>query len=168
MDKDINIEIVGLGIIFYSPRAVSHIKEGEDYLEAHFWEPDDVARHVMDCQISAFATGSPGRYTLRLRQAIEDPVDLLPNEGAIRLGIEVHDSVVCFRDLYELMEWCAECPPAQTVCIDDGFYRITVITSLPASGIIGDGQVIDMVFVKTDEKPMLRWPGVPNLEFPGS
>lgn len=42
----INLEIVGLGIIFYSPYAVKSIREGEPYLMRHYNEPQDVLEHI--------------------------------------------------------------------------------------------------------------------------
>src|SRR5215216_1357032 len=63
--REVALDIRGLGLILYSPPAVAHIAEGADYLRAHFWEPADVARHVMECQLTAFGTGSPGKFRLR-------------------------------------------------------------------------------------------------------
>ncbi len=51
--REIALDISGLGFILYSPPAVTHIPEGSDYLEKHFWQPDDVARHVMACQLTS-------------------------------------------------------------------------------------------------------------------
>ncbi len=47
----VTIDITGLGIILYSPAAVRHIIDGEDYFGASFLEPTDVARHVMACNV---------------------------------------------------------------------------------------------------------------------
>ena len=41
MNHEINISIAGLGIIIYSPSAVSHIPLRADYLQSDFWEPED-------------------------------------------------------------------------------------------------------------------------------
>jgi hypothetical protein len=71
---EMKVRICGLGFILYSPPAVAHIEEGADYLAAHFWEPEDVARHVMGCELTAFATGSPGDFVLRFSEV----VNLLP------------------------------------------------------------------------------------------
>jgi hypothetical protein len=51
------IDISGFGFILYSPPAVTHIAEGSDYLQKHFWQPQHVGRHVMDCQLTAFVQG---------------------------------------------------------------------------------------------------------------
>lgn len=41
--------------------------------------------------------------------------------------------------------------------------RLTVFTSPPPSGILGDGQQIDLVMEPVSSKPALRWGGVPSL-----
>jgi len=86
VDQQINISIAGLGIIFYSPFAVTHISDGEDYLESHFWDPEMVAQHVMECQISAFGTGSPGEYQIRLIDGVRPDETINSAIAAIRLG----------------------------------------------------------------------------------
>jgi len=60
------LPLEGLGIILYSSFAVAHIGKDEDYLQTHFLQPQDVAAHVNRGTISAFGTGSPGDYTIRL------------------------------------------------------------------------------------------------------
>jgi hypothetical protein len=79
------------------------------------------------------------------------------------LGLEVHEGVICIRDLYDLMQWSAECPASQQLPMADGWYRLTVYSSRPASGILGDNQVIDIDLEAMREKPKLRWEGVPSL-----
>ena len=163
MDATITLDIEGLGVVFYSPSAASHIGGGDNYLQAHFWKPEDVARHVNACQISAFRTGSPGRFLLRLYDGPIDAPGLAAAKKTGRLGIEVHDDRLCFRDLYDLMEWDPQCPPTQSVILGNGFYRITAYTSPPPSGILGDGQTVWLHFDRWPEKPELAWCGVPDL-----
>ena len=55
--REIAVDISGLGFILYSPPAVGDIAEGSNYLERHFWQPQDVARHFMGCQLTAYARG---------------------------------------------------------------------------------------------------------------
>jgi hypothetical protein len=161
--REIAVDISGLGFILYSPPAVAHIPEGSDYLEKHFWQPQDVARHVMDCQLTAFCTGTPGSFRLRFRDGARDEQAVDAADFKLRLGLEVHDGVMCIRDLYDLMQWFAECPEAQQLPIANGWYRLTVYSSRPASGILGDNQVIDIHLEPMLEKPKLRWEGVPSL-----
>ena len=161
--REINVQISGLGFILYSPPAVRHIAEGSDYLETHFWEPEDVARHVMDCQLTAFGTGTPGAFRLRFHEGALDERALGAADFKLRLGLQVHDGVLCVRDLYDLMEWSADCPASQQLRMEDGWYRLTVYSSRPASGILGDDQVIDIHAEATREKPRLRWEDVPSL-----
>jgi hypothetical protein len=161
--REIAVDISGLGFILYSPPAVAHISEGSDYLNKHFWRPEDVARHVMACQLTGFCTGTPGSFRLRFRDGPRDEQAVAAAEFKLRLGLEVHEGVICIRDLYDLMQWSAECPASQKLPMADGWYRLTVYSSPPASGILGDNQVIDIHLEAMREKPELRWEGVPAL-----
>lgn len=137
--------------------------DGEDYLASNFWQPEKVAEHVNACQLSAFCTGSPGRFHLILTDGIY-PEDVIRNAMAkIRLGIEVRDQTLCFRDLYDLMEWKSECPPDQVISIPNGFYLLTAYTELPESGILGDNQTITIHFQYVQSRPTLVWHRVPDL-----
>ena len=154
--RQIAVDISGLGFILYSPPAVSHIPQGSDYLEQHFWQPEDVAKHVMAGQLTAFCTGTPGSFRLRFHDGPRDDQAVDASDYKLRLGLEVHESVICVRDLYDLMRWSAECPEAQQLPIADGWYRLTVYTSRPPSGILGDNQAIDIHLEAMQEKPTLR------------
>jgi hypothetical protein len=158
-----DLDIAGLGIILYSPPAVAHIPEGSDYLKEHFWEPADVARHVMACQLTTFCTGSPGSFRLRFLQGPRNEEAVASAAFKLRLGLQVEKGRICVRDLYDLKDWYAECPTAQQVPLPDGWYRLTVYSSRPASGILGDGQTINIHLEAMSDRPPLRWEGVPLL-----
>ena len=160
---EIVLDLSGLGFILYSPPAVGHISQGSDYLRECFWQPEDVARHVMDCQLTAFGTGTPGSFRIRFWSGPLEEEAVDEADFKLRLGLQIHDGVICIRDLYDLMSWTADCPASQQLAIADGWYRLTVYTSRPASGILGDNQVIDIHLEATQEKPNLRWEGVPSL-----
>ena len=64
----INLKIVGLGIIFYSPYAVKSIREGELHLMRHYNEPQDVLEHIYKGSIVGFCTGSPGKICVKYFQ----------------------------------------------------------------------------------------------------
>src|SRR5262249_31418041 len=129
----------------------------------HFCQPQDVARHVMDCQLTAVCTGTPGSFRLRFREGPRDEQAVDAAEFKLRLGLEVQEGIICVRDLYDLMHWSIECPTSQQLPIADGWDRLTVYSSRPASGILGDNQVIDIHLEAIQEKPKLRWEGVPTL-----
>lgn len=161
--REIEVDISGLGFILYSPPAVHHIAKGSDYLQEHFWEPEDVARHVMDCQLTAFCTGTPGSFRLRFREGPLDQQALDKADFKLRLGLEVHEGKICVRDLYDLLDWVPKCPVSQQLPIADGWYRLTVYSSRPVSGILGDKQTIDIHLQAVRKKPELRYEGVPDL-----
>ena len=166
MHKEINLEIAGLGIIFHSPFATSHIKNGDDYLESNFMNPEDVARHVNECSISAIGTGSPGNFIIRVFDSAYPENEIRNSMVAIRLGIEVRENLLIFRDLYEFMEWNSSFSENHSIKLDNGFYKITAYTFKPESGILGDNQLICMHFESMSEKPKLNWQGVPDLSQP--
>ena len=161
--REIALDIAGLGMILYSPPAVTHIAEGSDYLTEHFSRPEDVARHVMACELTAFCTGSPGSFRVQFLNGQPNESDVQSADFKLRLGLWVRDRTICLRDLYDLMEWSKECPPLQRVSVVDGWYRLTVFSSRPVSGRLGDGQVITISLEPVARKPMLRWDGVPQL-----
>lgn len=68
MKKQFQLDIEGLGIIFYSPHAVKHIEEEEDYLGEHYWMPEDVLKHIYEGSIVGVATGTPGIFHLNIYQ----------------------------------------------------------------------------------------------------
>src|SRR4051812_8575663 len=103
--RQIDLEITGLGILLYSPFAVAHIPAGADYLREHFWAPVDVARHVRECRLTAFGTGSPGRFRLAFHLGEPDAAAVWAAAAKVRLGLEVRGGRVCVRDLYDLRAW---------------------------------------------------------------
>jgi hypothetical protein len=163
MRHEIPISITGLGIIFYSPFAVAGIGEGEDYFSSTFQNPANVAAHAMRGDISTFCTGSGGDFSLVAYDGTLDDDGLLNAEFQLRLCLEVRGCDVCFRDVYDLMDWAANCPSPQKIKVADGFYRVTVYSSTPASGIIGNDQLIYLHFEKVGRRPTLKWDGVPQL-----
>ena len=164
MKNEIVLDIAGFGIILYSPPAVRHIQEGSDYLEEAFWHPEDVARHVMASQITTFCTGSPGRFRLRFLDSPLDERRVGAADFKLRLGLQVQCGAICVRDLFDLLQWEAECPQVQRVPVPDGWYRLTVFSSLPSSGLRGDDQLIEIHLEPTAGMPPLRWEGVPHLD----
>ena len=87
--RRIDIELRGLGVVLYSPSAVADIPEGADYLREHFWRPEDVARHVRECRLTAFGTGSPGRFRLGFPLGEPDEAEVQAAASKLRLGLEV-------------------------------------------------------------------------------
>jgi hypothetical protein len=83
-------------------------------------------------------------------------------DSSLRLALRC-DGVAIFKDLCELMDWTAEYSRDQAIELPDGNYHVTVCTSLPESGKIGDDQIIEVYFEPLDEFPNLRWNGVPTL-----
>jgi hypothetical protein len=161
--REVALEIAGLGILLYSPPAVAHIPVGSNYLQEHFWHPADVARHVMSGELTAFATGSPGAFRLRVLGGPLDDERVGSTDFKLRLGLQVRDGTLCVRDLYDLQDWSPECPAKQQVAVLDGWYRLTVFSALPASGLLGDDQLIEVHLEPADGMPSLRWDGVPEL-----
>jgi hypothetical protein len=163
MQCEILLSITGPGIIIYSPFAVADIVEGEDYFSSSFQNPANVAVHAMRGDISTFCTGCGGDFRLVVFDGKLVDNDLLGAEFKLRLCLEVRDGDVCFRDVYDLMDWTVDCPSTQIIKVPDGFYRVTVYSSTPTNGIIGDYQAIYLHFEKVELRPTLKWDGVPQL-----
>lgn len=163
MPHNIVLSIAGLGIIYYSPRSVEHIPPGSNYLRSNYLKSDQVRAHNQQGTIVGFSTGSPGTYILRFHQG--NPFEEIVGAATfkLRLGLHCMGGVVCFRDLYDLIKWQRDCPPEQTVSLDDGFYEVALCSSLPSSGIIGDDQVIDFYLNRTNELPKLAKSVMPAL-----
>lgn len=110
-----------------------------------------------------FCTSSPGSYSLMLLSGYPEGKVLQSFEFAIRLGIKVTQRRICFRDLYDLLNWSSECSAEQVIEIEDGYHHLTICTNLPPSGIRGDNQRIVIWINRLSEMPELTWTGVPIL-----
>jgi hypothetical protein len=157
------LDISGMGIVFYSPRFAAHIVEGSDYLTSNYTSEQQVQSHIQKGTIVGFGTGSPGTFILTLHSGYPDEDYLQRCEFKLRLGLHCAGGLVCFRDLFDLLQWRAACPRGQLVELEDGFYHVTLCSNLPESGILGDNQTIDMYLQKLDSFPKLAKQGVPTL-----
>lgn len=157
------LEIAGLGIILYSPEHAQHLMAGEDYLASSYSSEEDVQRHIQAGTIVGFATGTPGRFHLSFLSG--DPgEELLQNaDFKLRLGLHCLGGMVCVRDLYDLMDWEPACPETQVIGLEDGYYRLTLCSDTPPSGVLGDDQNIDIYFERLDGLPDLAEHGIPTL-----
>lgn len=163
IEKTIDLDISGFGLIFYSPFAALGIGEGEDYLESGFENPSEVEKQALEGRIVGVSTSSPGRFVLHVQDGYP-PNDMLSQyEYKLRLGVEVRDQILCIRDLFDLMRWSAECPAEQKVALENGFYHITLLSNDPESEGLEDKQRVLVYLQKLDEMPKLRFNGVPTL-----
>lgn len=163
LKSPLNLELVGPGFIFYSPFAVSDIANGEDYLLSGFEKPSTVETQALQGKIVGVSTGSPGDFLFDFHSGYPTDELLSSYQYKLRLGIQIKDRLLCIRDLYDLMEWDSECPEEQKIRLKDGFYHITLLSSLPSSGILGDNQKVLVYLQKLNEMPNLKLNGVPTL-----
>jgi hypothetical protein len=161
--RTITLSITGLGMIIYSPFAVSHISEGEDYLAAHYWDADAMLEHVHQGTLIGFGTGSPGTFVLKVLQDYPEESMRAEYDLQLTLGIEVRDRRVYIRDLYDLLKWTAACPAEQSLEMDSGWHQITLLSKVPASGVVGDNQIILVHFKKTSDQPAVSFTDIPQL-----
>lgn len=162
-EKDIIIKIAGMGFIIYSDFAVERIKKGENFLGAHYWKPEDVAKEVNSGKILGVCTGDPGTYILKVREGF--PCDELIDNTKLkrRLSIKIKGGHIHIRDLYVLMDWDDVCDDSQTIQIDDGYYTILLAGNIPNTGWRGDNQVIYMYFIKDERFMETQYKGVPDF-----
>lgn len=162
-NKAIRLDVSGVGIIFHSPQSARHISDGEDYLSSNYTHERDVQEHIQQGSIVGFGTGSPGTYVLQFHDGYPDDSVLQAAEFKLRLGLHCRGGVVCFRDLYELLDWQADCPDDQILALEDGYYHVTLYSDRPASGVLGDDQVIHIFLQELEDFPVLAEEGVPTL-----
>lgn len=158
--KKIILDIEGLGIILYSDFAVKDIEDDEDYLSENYDTPQQVAEHVNKGTIVGFCTGSPGTYILDIHKGYPSEQEIRISDLKLQLGIEVRDNRICFKDLYDLMEWDSE-SDAEFVEVENGYYLVTLCGNVPTSGIVGDEQFINVYLTKVQTMPKVHYEGVP-------
>lgn len=161
IDKEITIDISGLGIILYSDFAVSHINKSDDYFSSNYQSPQQVAQHVREGTIVGFSTSSSGRFILKFRNGYPEASEIESSEFKLRLAIEVRDRRICIRDLFDLMNWNSKCPDDQYIEVQNGFYHLTLCGNVPDTGLLGDDQEIYAYLKKLDGIPALKYDGVP-------
>jgi hypothetical protein len=161
--QKMTLDIAGLGIVFHSPVFAEHIPEGADYLASSYATEQQVQSHIQQGTIVSFGTGTSGTFTLNFCTGYPEKSFLQSCEFKLRLGLHCRGGVVCFRDLYELMDWHADCPANRTLELDDGFYHVTLCSNPPASGILGDNQAISVYLEKLPALPKLASRGIPTL-----
>lgn len=160
---EFQIEIMGLGIIFYSPHAVKHIQIGSRYLIEHYNKPQDVVSHIYEGSIVGFCTGSSGIYNINIYENTYPEIEKINPDYALKLCIQVTENIVYFRDLYVLLRWEKEDENDLKINIENGFYEVVVCSWLPESSIRGDNQLIEIYFIKKEKLPQLYYLGVPFL-----
>jgi hypothetical protein len=166
--ESMSLDVAGLGILFYSPEVMVAVAEGTDYLEDNYTTEEQVQSHIQRGTLVGFATGSPGRFALEFYEGYPNDEVLATSRYKLRLGLRCTGGVVYFRDLYDLLDWRHECPTEQQLQLEDGVYHVTLCSSLPASGILGDNQVIEFYLKKLSQFPALGKQGIPTLcmDFP--
>ena len=163
IEKDMDLMLDGMGIVFFSPETTKDIEVGYDFFDAEYQEPEDVARHLQKGDVVGFCTGTGGDFTLKFREGYPSEEVLGEYPLWIRLGIELKDGKMCVADLFDTMDWPGATPDEQIVETEPGFYHLTVGTKRPESGIWGDYQTICVYMNKLEEMPKLKWEGVPFL-----
>jgi hypothetical protein len=161
--KKLDLPVDGLGILLYSPASAAHIQSGEDYFAAHYADEAQVQTHVQRGTLVGVGTGSPGDFVVELLLGAPDDATIQRFEYKYRVGLEVRDRTLCVRDLLDLSEWEPQCPDDQCVHLESGYYRGTLLSSRPGSGVVGDGQLIQVYLEATDQMPELAREGIPYL-----
>ena len=162
-EKDMDLALDGMGIVFYSPETNKNIPKGYDFFEEEYQKPEDVAKHIKKGDVVGFCTGTGGDFTLKFREGYPKEELLAEYPVSIRLGIDIQDDKLCVIDLFWLSDWNPEIPEEQIVPIDPGYYHITLCTRQPDSGIWGDEQTIFVYLNKLNAMPELKYLGVPTL-----
>lgn len=102
-------------------------------------------------------------YLRHFRAGYPDAGALEAAEYKLRLGLEVRDRALCARDLYDLLDWTADCPVGQVLAVESGLYEVTLCSDRPSSGVLGDNQVIHVFLRPVAALPQLSFDGIPAL-----
>lgn len=162
INKDINIQIVGLGFALYSDN-LKDIEKGKDFFTEEFLEPEHIISHLEKGDIIGFCTGSAGDYNIKFRQGL--PTENIKNSYpfSTQLVINVLGGKISIVDVYWLMEWASDCPENQQIIIEDGIYLVNVLTKKPKSNIWGNNQEIYIFLQKVDKPPKIHYNGIPYI-----
>ena len=164
-DKEIILDLEGMGVIIFYDHAVAKIEEGEDFLSARYWRPEDVAKEVNSGGILGVCVGEPGTYVIKVREGM--PCDELRDNTKLklRLSIKVSDGQVHFGDLYSLERWTNAYAKQdeKSIKLDNGYYTILLAGNIPNTRLRGDNQVIYMYFIRDDEFKETQYKDVPNF-----
>ena len=163
MDQTVHFVIDGLGIAFFSAKAMENVAPGTDFFTAEFNDPKQIAAHIQKGDITAFCTGTGGDFDLHFCTSYPTPEIKEQYPVSVQLGLEVQGGSVRFCDVYWLMDWDDDFPEDQVIPMDDGFYALTACTRMPESGYWGGDQTIYIYFAKVDSMPKLPWTGIPYL-----
>ena len=88
-EKDIELCIDGMGIVFFSPKTTKDIPEGIDFFNQEYSAPADVSAHLKKGDVVGFCTGSGGDFTLKFREGYPDDGIINDYSVCARLGIEI-------------------------------------------------------------------------------
>lgn len=163
INKNIRLEISGLGIVLYSDGAVKNINEGENFLQNEFLYAEQVINHLKKGDIIGFCTGTPGKFNIKFREGYPDKKINKDYPISINLAINVIGGKISIIDLYWLMEWNKNCPSNQQLQLEDGIYNIIVLTRKPKSKVWGDNQDIYIYLDKIIEMPKLNYIDIPII-----
>ncbi len=163
MDYKVTLSIDGMGIVFFSAKTMEYVDNNSDFLNNEFNSSDDITRHIQQCDITGFCTGSSGDFNLHFFNGYPNEDILKKFPITAKLGLDVRGGAVQFCDMFWLSRWNTNFPQEQIIQIEDGYYNMTVCTCRPNSGDWGDNQTIYIYFEKTDELPNITRKGIPYL-----
>jgi hypothetical protein len=159
----LELTIAGPGILFYSPAMLPPIRPRSNYLRSNYLTVEQVQAHIQMGTLIGFSTGSSGRFFLEFYSGYPLEAELEGHPFKLRLGLHCKGGVVCFRDLYDLAVWQPQCPDSQVRRLPDGLYHVTVTSTLPPSGLLGDDQRILIHFQKLEQFPTVANNWIPSL-----
>lgn len=161
--RRIQIQYFWIRHYFLLPKGERTYNFWETYLLAHYNTPKDVIKYIYEGSIVGIGTRTPGNFNICVYQERYPNIEEIKPEYALKLCLQVTDNIVYFRDLYVLLRWEKESCEDVNIDIENGLYEIIVWSWLPASGMRGDNQLIEMYFNKVDHLPKLHYKGVPSL-----
>ncbi len=167
-EKDINLEVTGMGMILYSDHAVVKIKKGDNFFADSYSTVEDVLKEVNSGKIVGICLETPGQYIIKVREGFPSDELIDNSKFKLRLSIEVDEqNRIYVRNLDDLSDWEAACDSSQIVDVEKGYYTVLLLSNMPNIGYFGDEQEIYMYLERDDVFITPHFKGIPNLRNAG-
>jgi len=139
-----SIDINGLGLVALTKEAMRDVTDGTDYLEDVFWDGDNVTALANAGHVVGISTGSSGTYVVNVHLRPPTPEECNA-QFTLTTFIVVEGTQFSLLDLYDLMEWAPELCEDYAVDVPHaGRWKMTWLSSLPLSGVVGDQQQVGL------------------------
>jgi hypothetical protein len=163
-DLELPISLLSGSLVFFSPASVQWIEDGYDFFTNCYSKASQVVALINDGLIGAVDFGNQGTFWLSPmpKSGLSD-VELSEQQFCFEMGLAVMGGRVCFRDLYDLYQWESDLSGAQSFELADGFYKVTLATTVSPELGPGAEQRVLFIYEQMAAMPFFEWQGIPRL-----